>query len=470
MAFLYLTYHYGWTGQRQFASRGGMLLYYGAPAFLSIALFAALRLRQAYQAILSVCCLLATATVYGVEGFLLGSDRSRPLKPVMSLPLPERASVADRLNKQYGIEFDVRDQHQVIADLQAAGIEAVPQIILPLLEKQTENTWTPAISIHGRGVMPLGGIANKVTVVCNETGRYLIYKSDEHGFHNSSGKWRPGAVELLAVGNSLTFGACVPSEKNFVAVIRQRYAATLNLAMPGEGPLHMLAVLKEYASYLRPRIVLWFYSEASTFTELQYERRSRILVDYLDKNFSQSLRHRQVDIDRALTAALARQGVLKANRHVESQRDRNDFADEVFAFLRLSALRGRLGLVYGKASETRQKLSERQTSELKMDLNLLGEILSIASDRVSDWGGRLYFVYLPSWQRYLGSPEIGVKARERVLELVENLGISIIDIHPAFQTQPDPLSLFPFRGPGRYNEDGHRLVGETVIKSLSSSR
>jgi hypothetical protein len=261
----------------------------------------------------------------------------------------------------------------------------------------------------------------------------------------------------------------VSSEKNFVAVIRQHYATTLNLGMPGEGPLHMLAVLREYAMFLRPKVVLWFYSEASTFTELRYERESGILLDYLTDDFTQALVGRQVDLDQAMMAELTRQGGLTATRQAKTRDKKNKVIDKLPAFIRLSAVREELGLIYGKTAESREHLSGGQAADLAMDVKLLRDVLSKASSRVSEWGGKLYFVYLPGWKQYAGSPDVGVKARAEVLGLVENLAIPIIDTYSAFQAHPDPVSLFPFRGPGRYNEDGHRLVGETVLKSLASS-
>jgi hypothetical protein len=105
---------------------------------------------------------------------------------------------------------------------------------------------------------------------------------------------------------------------------------------------------------------------------------------------------------------------------------------------------------------------------LEPDLNLLRDILPQAKARVEAWGGRLYFVYLPCWQRYAKQPEIVVKARREVLALVSGLGITIIDAHPAFQSHDDPLSLFPFRGRGHYNQEGDRVVAEKVLKTLSS--
>ena len=100
---------------------------------------------------------------------------------------------------------------------------------------------------------------------------------------------------------------------------------------------------------------------------------------------------------------------------------------------------------------------------------LFREILSQAKTRVDAWGGQLYFVYLPEWARYNDYTSWGKTKRGSVLTMIESLGIPIVDIDPAFQANGDPLSLFPFRGLGHYNETGHRLVAEEVLRSLSSS-
>ena len=102
-------------------------------------------------------------------------------------------------------------------------------------------------------------------------------------------------------------------------------------------------------------------------------------------------------------------------------------------------------------------------------MDLFREILSQAKRRVDTWGGQLYFVYLPEWARYSDYTSWGKSERNRVLTMVESLGIPIVDIDPAFRATGDPLSLFPFRGLGHYNETGHRLVAEEVLRSLSAS-
>src|SRR5207247_9302785 len=95
-------------------------------------------------------------------------------------------------------------------------------------------------------------------------------------------------------------GFCIPSGKNFADLIRQRYPATLNLGMGGNGPLIELATLKEYLTVSRPRLVLWVYYEGNDFQDLAKERRHHFLMQYLMKEFRQDLHNRQTDLDQSL--------------------------------------------------------------------------------------------------------------------------------------------------------------------------
>ena len=100
-------------------------------------------------------------------------------------------------------------------------------------------------------------------------------------------------------------------------------------------------------------------------------------------------------------------------------------------------------------------------------IELFRDILLQAKMQVEGWRGRMLFVYLPDWARYTSNTSVGEVARDDVLAMVRALGIPIIDIHPAFEAHGDPLSLFPFRRPGHYNEIGHQLVAEAVLKTLA---
>ena len=101
-------------------------------------------------------------------------------------------------------------------------------------------------------------------------------------------------------------------------------------------------------------------------------------------------------------------------------------------------------------------------------MELLAAILSHAKLSVSSWGGKVYLVYLPERERYAfpKTAELDDRIREHLLRLAGSLGIPVIDVHSAFESHGDPLSLFPFRRGGHYNVEGHNLIGETVLRSL----
>ncbi len=468
VAFLYVIYYYGWTAQRNFSSPLGMIVYYGVPAVSASLLFAFLGRSPEFKVNAALLCLSLTASVYGLELFLRVLDPAllEPGKPLLADidrgSKQERQEAADSA-QQFGANVDFRDRLDVITDLRRRGTDAVPGVlIIPLLKQHEDRSNKSALTIGGTETIPLGGLANKVTVLCNESGAWVTYPSDEHGFHNPRGRWKSGRLDIAAVGDSFTQGYCVPSEKNFVALIRKRHPATLNLGMADEGPLLMLATLEEYLSRLAPKKVLWFYYEGNDLQDLQAEKKSRLLMRYLKGDFKQGLFGRQNDIDQALTDYMQKEAVIAANKEAKT----SNRVNELLEIVKLNTLRTRLGLAFGRTIEEMEELSDVQGA----NVDLFREILSKAKADVSGWGGTLYFVYLPAWSRYANVPELGVEQRERVLAIVKTLGIPTIDIHPAFQAQNNPLSLFPFRKNGHYNENGHQIVAAEVLNGISINK
>lgn len=479
LGLVYIFYQYSWSGNRQFGSSMGMLVYHAFPALTTGLLFAALKLKPVHKINLVLVGLALVASVYGVELYL-----QITYSPLLASGYPvmrsvqnskERQKLASQLAEQYGIEIDTRTRLDVITDLGRRGIDAVPSVIprIQLKFPRKEHAGD-----GGDPMIALSGTSNKTTILCNESGQHVIYDSDEHGFHNPKGLWDSSRIDVVAAGDSFVQGYCVPSDKNFVAIIRQRYPATVNLGMAGEGPLLTLATIKEYARTLKSRLVLWFYFEGNDLPELKDERLSPLLMRYLEDDFSQHLLERQSESDRIILdliqkARIVRQEEEKRKDANNQQRSRIGTAIQMtFTFIKLDFLRPRLGLVSGSKFTEQISLS----SELESQMKLFREILWQARACVSSWGGTLYFVYLPNWTRYdkVRPADQSYRAAEDqaipVLRVAGDLGIPVIDIRPAFQARSDPMSLFPFRGPGHYNEEGHRLVAEEVLKALSSSK
>ena len=92
-------------------------------------------------------------------------------------------------------------------------------------------------------------------------------------------------------------------------------------------------------------------------------------------------------------------------------------------------------------------------------------IVGKASQVVSGWGGKMYFVYLPDvFFLRRGSPPS--PQREPVLRAVGELGVPIIDVHAAFAALPSPDDLRPHYE-AHFTEEGFKVVGDVLVERLA---
>src|SRR5262249_23445522 len=159
---------------------------------------------------------------------------------------------------------------------------------------------------------------------------------------------------------------------------------------------------------------------------------------YLTGSFTQDLVTKQEEVDRSLIAFVQKAREAKA---IELQ------SGTVEEILGLHHLRYYLASVFAgqhRADQAMRDYFQSSASEAtNEELDLFRTVLVVANAYLNSWGGKLYFVYLPDWARY-AQPELANKDRERVLTLIGNLALPLIDIHNSFTNKEDPLALFPF--------------------------
>ena len=458
----------GLSGERQFNTPFDLVLYFGLPIGVAALLLASLRLNSLKKLELLMVCTSLTLSMYALElSFAFGFGSLGSVIPMMGVlqNAADKKAFASKLTKKFGNQIDIRSSGEVLDALRKSGVDAIP-IMTPsnhLLMDLPDGSVKSAINIDGREVIPLASVSNIDALLCNEDGRWIHYKSDSHGFNNPNEQWHSAGVDIVALGDSFTHGYCVPPEANFIARIRGRYPSTLNLGIAGDGPLLMLAKMKEYVPALHPKIVLWFYYEGNDLTDLQRERKNALLTRYLEDGFTQKDLAQQSEIDRAIKSQLPTWKVREEeNRERKASRS---VRDDLREFVKLPVLRGKLGLVGGV--DRNQILAGKDLQTANMDV--FRDTLVQAKTQADVLDTQLYFVYLPEWARYTKYRSWGKEKRDDVLKLVSGLGIRIIDIDPIFEGHGDPLSLFPFRAVNHYNETGHRLVAEEVLRKISSS-
>jgi hypothetical protein len=468
VAFAYSFYYYAYTGQRQFTSWKGTAVYYFLPLLLAIASLIPLHWPAPRK--ISLALLLSSI---GISVFLVESLMTLWFGlPTVSeaLKSSERAKVA----MAQGVQFDNRSKREVAEDLRRHAIDAVPAVFPKgLPEEQPDGSRTSPIRINGVEVLPLSTISNKLNVVCKENGPYVMFQSDQHGFNNPPKVWNNTSVDVLAVGDSFTQIYCLPPEQIFVSLIRRRYSATVNLGIEGNGPLCELGTIKEFAPYLKPKVVLWFYYEGNDLNDLISESRTTKLTSYLDSAYTQDLFNRQPEIDAALLAYLNNRKEKSLTRMEledlsKALRHPGELVAQLPNVIKLSQLRLNLGLVDSRklARIPTDREMKARAAKIKPMVDLFSQVLSEAKRSVREWGGTLYFVYLPDWSRY--APESAPNPdRDAALAAAASVGLPIIDVHQAFIAQKDPLDLFPFRQEGHYTEEGNRIVADYVLSSFS---
>ena len=192
--------------------------------------------------------------------------------------------------KKYDKEFDLRDKYEFYND-----------------EKTNHSnlkTYIPPrdfISDTDLKIFPLSGISKVDTILCNENGYYPIFKSDRYGFRNPDLLWEEKTIDILIIGESYFAGACVKDENTIVGNLRNLFEEKkiINLSYIGNGPLIQYATLVEFIKLTKPKKILWTYREDRDLYYLSYEKRNKILFNYLsDEKFKQNVVFNQDLIDK----------------------------------------------------------------------------------------------------------------------------------------------------------------------------
>lgn len=312
-------------------------------------------------------------------------------------------------------------------------------------------------------IFPLSGISNSETVNCNENGYFSTFKSDRYGFNNPDNEWDSKNIDFMIVGDSFVFGSCVNRPNDISSVLRKLSKKTvLNLGYDGNGPLIEYATLREYMSK-NVKSVIWFYYEendlAAETNGLELELKNNYLAQYLnDRNFSQNLTNRQSEVNKLALSLFDRfkDNELKKLNH-SSKIKKNDFLNlKIIKILRLDYLR-----------KIVLKSEKVFTISRPKPNNDFIKIIKLTKDLMIKNNSKLYFVYLPEFNRY--NVNYDDSSYLKIKKIINKLNISFIDIHKlVFEKEKNPKKLFPYGNYGHYNELGYYKVSNAVYNYIIS--
>jgi hypothetical protein len=358
-------------------------------------------------------------------------------------PVAQRLTARERVARASGLPFDGRLRSDVVRDLQARGLDAVPGLAQGM-------ALDPALAgaIAERGLLPLSNASNAYVVECNEGLGYFQFRSDEHGFNNPPGLLS-GSVDIAVVGESLALGHCVPPSQGAVALIRKQYPRTANLGVAGSRVLSHLGTFREYVEPLRPPTILWFVNV--NYAHPREEADHPVLQRYLtDPSFSQDLLHRQDDVD-SVVRDIVVPAILKGDDAV-----RNELAKPA-PLQRVIKLREVRNLVdFGSAL---------QPSDPAEDLSHFDRAIHLAARTAGTWGGRLIVVVLPNYGLAVGEPAT-VARYEAIMQVLNASTMEFVDGAALFAAQPDARSLYTLRIENHPSEQGHALLADAILAAI----
>ena len=339
--------------------------------------------------------------------------------------------------------FDLRTAMEVVSDMRKEGKEVYPNLV----------NWYPGTA---ESFIPLGGIFNVDTVLCNELGQYVVYRSDRYGFNNYDYVYDK-EIDAVLIGDSFTQGACVEQNESIMGNLNRMGLATISLGKGGNGPLAEYASYKEYVDELEPEYVLWLYFEGNDlYGDLQREKSFELLRKYLDDDgFSQNLSSNRDKIDNYI------------KEHLDDRRAYgfHKFAMRINSAVKLTDLRTVISNFAG--SPILLRLYKNMDQETK---DLFEQIILKANSATRQKGERFIFVYLPAYTRYTNS---GYKnlldfGKEYVIGFLKENNIEHLDFDEVISGHKDPLEFFPYRQDGHYNPFGYQVLSSEIYNYIKA--
>lgn len=306
-------------------------------------------------------------------------------------------------------------------------------------------------------IVPLAGIDDVLTVLCNESGTTITYRSDSLGFRNANDAWNIGQPTVALIGDSFAHGFCRPETETIAALLRSSRLTTVNAGITGAGPLAELGIVREYLTRVRPRLVYWLLYEGNDLIDISSERNT-VLVHYLEPGFSQNLFVRRRRVSDAITRF--------ADSAVSQYRPPGTL-EKARAFITLRQLRTATGLYRG--------IDQPASRDENADIEMLRAVFVRARAEVEGWGGQLRIVYLPERRRFnsrtrpvAGENHDPRAVHQAVRKIADELNVPMLDAARAFAAENNPASLWNARR-YHYNERGYAIVANLILRDAATA-
>ena len=350
------------------------------------------------------------------------------------------------LNKVSGIiKYSKESKLEVISNYNKKNNAEMISLTTPrMIIDKKKNYFT---NLH-----PFSSISFSETLNCNENGYWSKNNLDRYGFNNPDKNWDESLIDILLVGDSAGFGYCVDEKQSISGILREnKNLKVLNISMGGNGPLHNLGSLIEFAKIINVKNIIWIHNERNDIKDLNYELNFPILLKYLNHtNFSQNLPKKQTQVNNLIFKYYNQSLLLKQNHE-------NHKYVYLRHFIRLIKLNNFRAFINDNFFE---KINKRKTT---FDLE---KIFSKVKDVSKKNDAKLFFVYLPEIERYTNR-NYSNDNYDYIVKILKKQNINLSNLHlDLMEKIDDPVSLFPLRRRVHFTPEGYKLIAETIYENI----
>ena len=357
-----------------------------------------------------------------------------------------------------------------------AGAEGLLRLVPGVFSQETQQalTFTPSNS----GVAhPSIGHLHRPNRTFEVVGKdfHAQHSVDTYGFRN---RWPwPEQANIVAVGDSLTFGLCVANDQAWPALVQKALDKPLiNLGLVGAGPQQYLRLYETFGAKLDPKLVLvGVYAQNDFWDAGLFERwqRAGIGDNYMVwRNFGRPLRY---------TFSL-RHPILTAERMFRAHA--YPVVRSSYLYNLVHAMRGgeAQALAPAKAMDfpdggrmqffvddflSKTSGARSDAPEFKLVVDTFQQLHAL----VTRQGARVLMVLLPSKEEVY-MPLNGESLPDPTLALrqvFDETGIPYLDLVPAFREHASKGERLFFEIDTHPNERGYALIGELVTAHLQAN-
>jgi hypothetical protein len=289
----------------------------------------------------------------------------------------------------------------------------------------------------------------------------FTFRTDARGFRNAT-PW-PGHADIVALGDSVTFGFGVPDGQSWVDIVaRAQGNPIVNLALPGFGPVQQLRVYERFGTALRPDLVLVGFFPANDFWDtdrfLTWLDRGEGGNYLLWRDFGVNGRGDVGPITRLVSSSYVHSFLWAVLHPGTTEYGRGTIAhrtDQGWLRLQPKALR-----------KLRQRTSAGRP-EFEEAMGALQEL----DRRVRADGGRMVIVVLPS-KEYVYMPLRRAMKRDplgHVYQALDERRLTYLDVTPLLRERAAAGERLFFEFDGHPNRRGYEVIAEAVVGYLRSA-